>query len=118
MMSRRRLINELRRRNVLRAVIAYWVVAWTGIEICALIEQALLLPDWLDQMSVIIGMAGLPVVIAISWKFEWGPAGLVAEDGGFPQRRVTDRQDELASRIASEVYRHLAEDAKRSGSAV
>ena len=111
----RHLFDELRRRNVFRAVVAYWVVAWTCIEVSSVFEQALLLPEWLDQMFVLFGVAGLPIVVVLSWLFEWGPTGLIVDVSDKPQRQITDRQQELASRIASEVYRKLLNDLNGSG---
>ncbi len=70
---------ELRRRKVCRATFAYWVVAWTCIEVSAVIEQALSLPAWLDHVVVLLSLAGLPVVIVCSWLFDLSPAGLVLD---------------------------------------
>ncbi len=103
-------MNELRRRNVCRAVVAYWVVAWTCIEVSSVVEQALMLPEWLDQMVIIFCVAGLPIVVSVSWIFEWEPSGLVAHDRELRHSRTGDHQHEFASRIADEVYRRLVDD--------
>lgn len=110
----RHLISELQRRNVLRAVVAYWVVAWTGIEVCSVIEQALLLPEWVDLVAVVLGIGGLVVVVAVSWIFEWGPGGLVVDDS--PQQRWTQAagRHELANRVANEVYLRLLHELEHS----
>lgn len=110
MTNGRQLVNELRRRHVVRAVVVYWVAAWTCIEVSSVIEQALMLPEWIDQTIVLLAAAGLPIVVATSWLFEWGPQGLVADDRDFGHLRDSDIQRELATRIANEVYRRLAEE--------
>ena len=110
MTNGRQLVNELRRRHVVRAVVVYWVAAWTCIEVSSVVEQALMLPEWIDQTVVILAAAGLPVVIATSWLFEWGPQGLVADDRDFAGFHENDMQHEMADRIANEVYRRLTEE--------
>ena len=109
----RHLVNELRRRNVFRAVVAYWVVAWTCIEVSSVIEQALLLPEWFDQMVVIFAAGGLPIVVVVSWVFEWGPSGLVTDSRDLNQASSADRQHEFAVRVANEVYRRLSDELGR-----
>ena len=110
----RHLISELRRRNVLRAVVAYWVAAWTCIEVSSVIESALSLPEWVDLMFVIASIAGLPIVIAVSWIFEWGPTGLVTDKGDETTCQVATIRQELASLIAREVYEQLSNDSNHS----
>ena len=114
MINWRHLICELRRRNVLRAVVAYWVVAWTCIEVSAVIEQALSLPQWTDLIFVVCSIAGLPVVILLSWVFEWSPAGLVFDDRDARSPESADQRRELASQIAREVHRQLVNDLSQS----
>ncbi len=110
MRSGRHLINELRRRNVFRAVVAYWVVAWTCIEVSSVVEQALSLPEWVDLAFVIFSMAGLPIVIVVSWVFEWSPLGLVIDDRDAGSWQLGDKRQELANQIAREVHARLIND--------
>ena len=110
MTNGRQLVNELRRRHVVRAVVVYWVAAWTCIEVSSVIEQALMLPEWIDQTIVILAAAGLPVVVVTSWLFEWGPHGLVADDRNFDRLHESEMRRELADQIATEVYRRLVEN--------
>ena len=107
------MMEELRRRHVFRAVVAYWVVAWAGIEASSLVEQALMLPDWLDRTVVILAIAGLPVVAASAWVFEWDSGRIVVDD---PTRRhsdIADREREIARRIANEVYSRLSRELRK-----
>lgn len=106
-------MSELRRRNVPRSVVAYWVVAWTCIEVSSVIEQALYLPEWVDQIVVILSVAGLLVVVILSWTFEWGPSGVVSDDGALRELAVTEHEREFARRVASEVYGRLSRDLGR-----
>jgi len=69
-----------------------------------------MLPDWVDQSIVVIAVTGVPIVIVGSWLFEWGPSGLVADDGDTRYVRVSDRQHDLADEIAKRVYCRLLRD--------
>ena len=109
----RHIVCELRRRHVCRAVLAYWVVAWTCIEASAVLEQALLLPAWLDQAVVIVAAAGLPVVAIVAWVFEWGPDGLYVDELAQQRHLVDDRDQDIARRIADAVYSQLKDDMAR-----
>ena len=108
MSARRHLMIELRRRNVPRALVAYWVVAWTCIEVGSVIEQALLLPEWTDLAIVILSITGLPIVVAVSWYFEWAPDGLAIDCRDAEETRMTYQERQFASQIAREVYDRLA----------
>lgn len=110
----RHLLSELRRRNVLRAVLAYWVVAWTSIEVGSVIEQALSLPEWVDLAIVILSIVALPVVIVVSWIFEWGPGGLAIDYRDPGTTQIPHNHHELASHIAREVYEQLLNDLNHS----
>ena len=107
MTSLRQLVTELRRRKVMRAVVVYWVVAWTCIEVSSVLEQALALPDWLDQSTVALALAGLPVVMLLAWLFDWSPDGLIWDR---PEGAVSSTERELAERIAGEVLKRLREE--------
>lgn len=114
-MSLRHLVNELKRRNVFRAVVVYWVVAWTCIEFASVIESALDLPDWVDGSIVTAAAIGLPVVVVVSWVFEWGPDGPVT-DSHFREHEISTREQELARRIAAEILQRLAYDTRAQAS--
>ena len=109
----RQLFTELRRRKVMRAVMMYWVVAWTCIEVSSVIEQALALPDWLDQSTVALALAGLPVVVLLAWLFDWSPDGLIWDRS---EGAVSNTEREIAERIAGEVLKRLREDTQAARS--
>jgi TolB-like protein/tetratricopeptide (TPR) repeat protein len=69
-------LAELRRRNVFRVAAAYLVVSWLLIQISALLESSLGLPDWFD--AVVIGFLALcfPVAVLLAWAFEMTPDGM------------------------------------------
>ncbi len=73
------LIEELRRRNVVRVGVAYVLLFWVLIQVTETVGPALQLPDWTLAFVTWIGIIGLPVVLIFSWVFELTPEGLKRE---------------------------------------
>jgi TolB-like protein len=71
-----KLLAELRRRNVLRAAIAYVVTAWVIVESSSLLLTIFKAPDWAAQTIVFMLVAGFPVAVAFAWMFEITPEGI------------------------------------------
>ncbi len=72
-----RTLGELRRRHVIRVVGAYAVCAWLTLQVAAIIFPALMVPDWVLTVLVVLGLAGLPVVAILTWVYDITPAGVV-----------------------------------------
>ncbi|MFQ6005144.1 MAG: tetratricopeptide repeat protein [Woeseia sp.] len=93
------LFRELRRRNVFRAVIAYVVGAWVGIEIADILLRAFDAPGWILQALLIVVALALPAVLAFSWFYEITPAGIIrteATDADDSDGRIFDRRFDFA----------------------
>jgi TolB-like protein len=71
-----KLLGELRRRNVLRAAIAYVITAWVVVESSSLLLEIFEAPAWAAQTVVIMLIAGFPVAMVFAWMFEITPDGL------------------------------------------
>lgn len=69
--------QELKRRNVFRAVVAYVVIGWVLLQVSTNLEEALNLPAWFDAVVTAILVIGLPVVAIFSWIYELTPDGLL-----------------------------------------
>lgn len=80
----KRFVAELRRRKVVRAGIAYGVVAWATIEIASATFEPLHLPEWSLTFVIIVAAAGLPLTIVLAWLFDLGPEGLERDTGAEP----------------------------------
>lgn len=76
----KRIFLELKRRNVLRTVAAYGVLAWLIIQIAAVVFPVLGVPDWVTTLIVVLMIIGFPVSIVVSWVYDWTPEGVVATD--------------------------------------
>lgn len=70
------LIQQLKRRNVIRVAIAYCVVGWLVLQMASIAAPALGLPDWTFQVLLLIGVCGFPLVLLFAWTFELTPDGL------------------------------------------
>lgn len=68
--------TELKRRNVFKVGVAYAIVGWLLIQVIVAIESPLHLPDWVDTLTIIFLITGLPVALIIAWAFELTPEGV------------------------------------------
>lgn len=73
------IIQELKRRNVIRVAIAYVLLAWVVLQIVDFVLEVIAAPDWILQVFVLAGAIGLPIVLIFSWVFEFTPEGLKRE---------------------------------------
>lgn len=70
---------ELKRRNVVRAGIAYMLFGWLLLRIASTLVPAFRLPDWTQTAVGFLLILGLPLVLAFTWIFEITPEGLKRE---------------------------------------
>ncbi|MGM5471376.1 hypothetical protein ACS386_13945 [Flavobacteriaceae bacterium LMO-SS05] len=68
--------EELKRRNVIKAAIAYAVVAWVLLQVLSLILPNVEAPEWVMKTLTILAIIGFPVWVFIAWVYEVTPEGL------------------------------------------
>ena len=68
--------KELKRRKVFSVVTTYAATAYIIIEVVNNLIGPLHLPDWLASLVVTLLIIGLPVVIILSWIFDFTPQGI------------------------------------------
>lgn len=73
------MLEELRRRNVIRVGVAYLALAWFVIEVTDVAVPALNLPESLNSIVFYIGLVGLPFALLFAWAFELTPEGIKPE---------------------------------------
>ncbi|HSM31829.1 MAG TPA: hypothetical protein VK854_14115 [Woeseiaceae bacterium] len=73
------LIEELKRRNVIRVGLAYLVAAWVVLQIADLVLENIGAPGWVMQTLMLVLALGFPLVLLFSWAFELTPEGLKRE---------------------------------------
>lgn len=74
-MNIKHFIDELKRRNIFRVVVAYSVAGWLIIQICTATFPYLNLPDWLITAVIVFVLIGFPITLIIAWAFELTPEG-------------------------------------------
>jgi TolB-like protein/Flp pilus assembly protein TadD len=75
----RRLLAELRRRNVFRVGAAYLVVAWLAAQVADLLTETYDSPTWVMRLIVGALALGFPVAVALAWFYELTATGLQRE---------------------------------------
>lgn len=88
------LIEELKRRNVVRVGIAYAVVAWVLAQLAEFAFENFGAPDWVLKAFVVVLLLGLPLALFFAWAFEITPEGVRRDrdvDGSAPPPRAKHR---------------------------
>jgi len=68
--------DELKRRNVIKATIAYIVVAWVLFQVLTSVLPNFGAPPWVLKTLMFLIAIGLPIWIIFSWVYEITPEGL------------------------------------------
>ena len=84
--------QELKRRKVFGIVTTYAATAYIIIEVTNNLAVPLHLPDWFASLELIILLIGLPVVVILSWIFDFTPQGL-KKTGSFEE---SEKEEPLA----------------------
>ena len=66
----RQFLDELSRRRVFRATAWYVAFVLAGWQAADYVIAALALPEWLMRYAVLFALAGLPVVVVVSWLID------------------------------------------------
>jgi adenylate cyclase len=69
-------LEELNRRNVVKATMAYIVVAWVLVQVLTLILPMFQVPSWVLKTLMILMLVGLPIWMTFSWVYDVTPEGL------------------------------------------
>ena len=101
----RSFFHELRRRKVIRAMVAYLVVGAGIAEGATIFLPPLGVPVWVPNMVAILVVLGFPVAMVLSWMFDIVPDP--EEEGAALAigREIGDKELELlASKLQSPDY--------------
>ncbi len=71
-----KLLQELKRRNVIKETIAYLVVAWLILQVFAVVLPIWKSPDWILQLITVTLAIGLPLWILFSWHYQFTSSGI------------------------------------------
>ncbi|MBV8062361.1 MAG: tetratricopeptide repeat protein [Nevskia sp.] len=89
------LIEELRRRNVLRAAVFYATGAWLLVQIATQVFPFFDIPNWAVRLVVVATLVGFPFALVISWFYQLTPSGF-------------ERETEAGQKPAGSIWRHRA----------
>ncbi len=74
-------LKELKRRNVVKAGLAYLVVAWLLIQVLSILLPTFNASPSILKIIIIIMIVGFPIWLVFAWIFEFTPEGLkITED--------------------------------------
>ncbi len=85
------LLEELKRRNVIRVAVGYLVLAWIVLQITDLVAPALRLPEWTLSFVTFIGIIGFPFALFFAWAFELTPDGIKRSEDVMPEDSITKK---------------------------
>ncbi len=92
------LIQELKRRNVIRVAIAYSVIGWVLAQVAEFAFENFGAPDWVLKSVIVILLLGLPIAIVFAWAFEMTPEGIKRE-------KEVDRSESITSQTGKKLDR-------------
>jgi len=72
----KKFIEELKSRNVIKAALAYLVVAWVLLQVFSILLPMVNAPEWVLKGLTLLMAIGLPIWIVISWIYDISPDGI------------------------------------------
>jgi hypothetical protein len=72
-------LEELNRRNVVKAAVLYVVASWLILQVADVLSSLLPVPEWTGSLVFIFLALGFPLVMIFSWVYELTPEGLKRE---------------------------------------
>ena len=73
------LLQELKRRNVLRVAVLYVVLAWITLQVADVLFGFLKVPEWGGKFLLAFLLLCFPIVLVFAWAFEITPEGIKRE---------------------------------------
>jgi TolB-like protein/Flp pilus assembly protein TadD len=93
------ILEELKRRNVLKVVFTYLVVGWLLTEVLTTILPELGAPQWASRMVILLFALGFIPAVVLPWIYELTPDGI---------KRESEIARGEASRSKSRVFEYVA----------
>jgi TolB-like protein len=82
-------IGELKRRNVMRVAVLYFVSAWLLLQATDVLSSLLPVPEWTGSLVFLLLLLGLPPALIFAWVYEMTPDGLKREKDVDRGRSIT-----------------------------
>jgi adenylate cyclase len=89
----RSLFQQLHSRKVFSSAFAYVVFAWVVLQVADVVFPIYEVPDWMLRMTSTLLLLGFPIVVILSWFFDFKLTGFTATGSGdaTPERREGGR---------------------------
>jgi TolB-like protein/Tfp pilus assembly protein PilF len=71
-----RVIEELKRRKVVRVAVVYAATAFVVLQAADLLATGLSLPEWVFPVVTVLLVLGFPVALVLGWALELSPEGI------------------------------------------
>ena len=84
-----KLFEELKRRNVIKAAIAYVVVSWVLLQVLSIVLPTVDAPQWVMKTIMLVLVIGFPIWVFISWVYEVTPEGLKKTEKVSPDQSIS-----------------------------
>jgi adenylate cyclase len=68
--------QELKRRNVIKAGLAYLIIAWLVTQVLSIVLPTFEAPEYILKTALILIAIGFPIWIIFSWVYEFTPNGI------------------------------------------
>lgn len=88
MASPRVILENLRRRGVIRSGVAYLVGSWLLVEVASVVLPTFDAPDWLLQVVIVVLVIVFPVALTFSYFFDVTADGIVRTEKGMPDTEL------------------------------
>ncbi len=93
------LLNELKRRNVVRVTAAYLVVGWLLTEVLTTILPTLGAPAWTSRTVILVFALGFVPTIVLSWIYQITPEG-IKRDSDVSRDAESDHRNKIFDYVA------------------
>jgi hypothetical protein len=97
-------VDELRRRKVLRSTTIYAVLGWCLLQWCNVFFTSLGWPAWSVTLVLTAVVLGFPVVVALSWVFDITPEGVQRTDADHAPGQQSTTVNRLVSLVVLVVF--------------
>jgi len=107
----RKLIAELRRRQVFRAAAIYILGGWLFLQLVDVLREPFAVPDWTFRLIILLLIVGFGIAMVLAWLFDLTPQG-VRRERPAPHDVVADGQGDdepgVSAAVSSEDTRSVA----------
>jgi hypothetical protein len=93
------LIEELKRRNVIRMAGLYLVAAWLTVQVSSTVLPMFDAPAWLPRAIVVLLVIGFVPAMVFAWVFELTPQGVMRESRIDRTESITPRTGRRMDRM-------------------